>query len=204
MAVSEYYCCPHEPSQPRRADKRAQSRRSCRPLPHLGTKIPPGTRDFQMMKTSPCQAQEASPVSAGPPSDSDTWKHRAPTAAAPSPNTVRIGTGACFMCGWRGPPEEKNEKCKEVVHAHRTEVIASCSELLSLHCPRQLLLLALLPACAGSQLIMRQERSAYAEDTLRTVGLLVAAHQYSLQDMHRSTCTPTLLYPLHRGDSLTT
>ena len=45
---------------------------------------------------------------------------------------------------------------------HHTEVIASCSELLSLHCPQHPLLLALLPACAGSQVIMRQDFSAYA------------------------------------------
>ena len=79
-----------------------------------------------------------------------------------------------------------------MVHAHDTEVIASRSELLSLHCPRHLLLLALLPACAGSQVIMRQDCSAYAEEPLRTVGLLEAAHQYSLQDVCPSTGTPIL------------
>ena len=84
------------------------------------------------------------------------------------------------------------QKRREVVHAHRTEVIASRSELLSLHCPRHLLLLALLPACAGSQVIMRQDCSAYAEEPLRTVGLLEAAHQYSLQDVCPSTGTPIL------------
>jgi hypothetical protein len=83
-----------------------------------------------------------------------------------------------------------NAKCKEVEHAHHTEVIASCSELLSLHCPRHPLLLALLPACAGSQVIMRQDFSAYAVEPLRTVGLLEAAHQYSLQDMRGSARTP--------------
>ena len=67
---------------------------------------------------------------------------------------------------------------------------ASRSELLSLHCPRHLLLLALLPACAGLQVIMRQDCSAYAEEPLRTEGLLEAAHQYSLQDMCGSACTP--------------
>ncbi len=67
---------------------------------------------------------------------------------------------------------------------------ASRSELLSLHCPRRLLLLALLPACAGSQVIMRQDFSAYAVEPLRTVGLLEAAHQYSLQDMRGSARTP--------------
>ena len=85
-----------------------------------------------------------------------------------------------------------NAKCKEVEHAHHTEVIASCSELLSLHCPRHPLLLALLPACAGSQVIMRQDCSAYAEEPLRTVGLLEAAHQYSLQDMCGSASIPIL------------
>ena len=81
---------------------------------------------------------------------------------------------------------------QEVVHAHDTEVIASRSELLSQHCPRHPLLLALLPACAGSQVIMRQDCSAYAEEPLRTVGLLEAAHQYSLQDVCPSTGTPIL------------
>ena len=79
-----------------------------------------------------------------------------------------------------------------MVHAHDTEVIASRSELLSLHCPRHLLLLALLPACAGSRVIMRQDCSAYAKEPLRTVGLLEAAHQYSLQDVCPSTGTPIL------------
>jgi len=37
---------------------------------------------------------------------------------------------------------------------------------------------------------MRQDCSAYAEGPLRTVGLLEAAHQYSLQDMCRSASTP--------------
>ena len=58
------------------------------------------------------------------------------------------------------------------------------------HCPRHPFLLALLPACAGSQVIMRQDCSAYAEEPLRTVGLLEAAHQYSLQDLCGSACTP--------------
>ena len=82
------------------------------------------------------------------------------------------------------------KKRREVIHASHTEVIASCSELLSLHCPRHPLLLALLPACADAQVIMRQDCSAYAEEPLRTVGLLEAAHQYSLQDMCPSTGTP--------------
>jgi hypothetical protein len=37
---------------------------------------------------------------------------------------------------------------------------------------------------------MRQDCSAYAEEPLRTAGLLEAAHQYSLQDMCGSTGTP--------------
>ena len=99
--------------------------------------------------------------------------------------------GYCFELPQRGRQEER----REVVHAHHTEVIASRSELLSLHCPRHPLLLALLPACAGSRIIMRQDCSAYAEEPLRTVGLLEAAHQYSLQDMcgSASTPVPTLL-----------
>ena len=84
-----------------------------------------------------------------------------------------------------------SQKRREVVHAHRTEVIASRSELLSLHCPRHLLLLALLPACAVSQVIMRQDCSAYAKEPLRTVGLLEAAHQYRVQDIRGSVDTPT-------------
>ena len=59
--------------------------------------------------------------------------------------------------------------------ARRTEVIAYRSELLSLHCPRQPLLLGLLQARALSQVIMCQDCSAYAEERLRTVGLLEAA-----------------------------
>ena len=97
-----------------------------------------------------------------------------------------------------------SQKCRVVVLAHHTEVIASRSELLSLHCPRQPLLLALLPACAGSQFIMRQDCSAYAAEPLRTAGLLEAAHQYSLQDMCGSACSPSPLYSLFRRDSLRT
>ena len=82
------------------------------------------------------------------------------------------------------------KKRREVVRARHAEVIASRSELLSLHCPRHLLFLALLPACDSSQVIMRQDCSAYAEEPLRTVGLLEAAHQYSVQDMHGSAGTP--------------
>ena len=81
-------------------------------------------------------------------------------------------------------------KRREVVRAHRTEVIAFRSELLSLHCPRHPLLHALLPACADPQVFTRQDCPAYAGEPLHTVGLLEAAHQYSLQDMSRSTRTP--------------
>ena len=83
------------------------------------------------------------------------------------------------------------------MHAHHTEVIASRSELLSLHCPRHLLLLALLPACADSQVIMRQETSAYAEEPLRTVGLLDRgsssvqfARRVQVCKHSRPTCAP--------------
>jgi len=86
--------------------------------------------------------------------------------------------------------EVPQQKCREVVHAHHTEVIASRSELLSPHYLRHLLLLALLPACAGSQVITRQDCPAYAGEPLRTAGLLEAAHQYSLQDLCGSTGTP--------------
>jgi hypothetical protein len=82
------------------------------------------------------------------------------------------------------------ENRREVERAHHTEVIAFCSELLSLHCPRHPLLHALLPACADSQVFTRQDCPAYAGEPLHTVGLLEAAHQYSLQDMGRSTRTP--------------
>ena len=99
---------------------------------------------------------------------------------------------------------EQETKRREVGHARHPEVIASRSELLSLHCPRQPLLLALLPACAGSQFIMRQDCSAYAAEPLRTAGLLEAAHQYSLQDMCGSACSPSPLYSLLRRDSLRT
>ena len=79
---------------------------------------------------------------------------------------------------------------REVVRARHTEVIAFRSELLSLHCPRHPLLHALLPACAYPQVFTRQDCPAYAGEPLHTVGLLEAAHQYSLQDMGRSTRTP--------------
>ena len=61
-------------------------------------------------------------------------------------------------------------------------------------------MLALLPACAGPQLMIRQECSAYAKDTLRAEGLLEAAHQYSLQDMTRSTSISNTQYWLLRRD----
>ena len=77
-----------------------------------------------------------------------------------------------------------------MVRAHHTEVIAFRSELLSLHCPRHPLLHALLPACADPQVFTRQDCPAYAGEPLHTVGLLEAAHQYSLQDMCGSTRTP--------------
>ena len=78
----------------------------------------------------------------------------------------------------------------DVAPTRRAEVIASHSELLSLHCPRHPLLHALLPACADPQVFTRQDCPAYAREPLHTVGLLEAAHQYSLQDMGRSTRTP--------------
>ena len=94
--------------------------------------------------------------------------------------------GFCFPRGCA----ELLAKRKGVAPTHRAEVIASCSELLSLHCPRHPLLLALLPACAVSQVIMRQDCSAYAEEPLRTEGLLEAAHQYSVQDIRGPESTP--------------
>ena len=105
-------------------------------------------------------------------------------------------TQMCKVC--------QNPKRREVVHAHRTGVFASRSELLSLHCPRHLLFLALLPACDGSQVIMRQDCSAYAAEPLRTAGLLEAAHQYSLQDVRGSARTPSPLNSLLRRDSFKT
>ena len=85
-------------------------------------------------------------------------------------------------------PRQQNRR--EVVRARHTEVIAFRSELLSLHCPRHPLLHALLPACADPQVFTRQDCPAYAGEPLHTAGLQEAAHQYSLQDMGRSTRTP--------------
>ena len=96
---------------------------------------------------------------------------------------------------------DKQEKCRGVAHTHHSEVCASCSELLSLHCPRHPLLPALLPALAGSRVIMRQDCSAYAEEPLHTVGLLEAAHQYGLQGVHGSAYIPTPLHSLVRRGS---
>ena len=94
---------------------------------------------------------------------------------------------SCGLCTARRVLAQRNTtSCNKrgvVVRARHTEVTASRSELWSLHCPRHLLFLALLPACDGSQVIMRQDCSAYAAEPLRTAGLLEAAHQYSLQDM---------------------
>ena len=97
-------------------------------------------------------------------------------------------------------------KCEEVVHAHQhqPDVIASHSELLCSHCPGHLLLFALLPACADSQVSMHHDCSAYAVEPLRSEGLLEAAHQHSLQDMCRSTRTSILHYSLFRSGSLRT
>ena len=81
--------------------------------------------------------------------------------------------------------------CNDLCAVSGCNTHASRSELLSLHCPRHLLLLALLPACAVSQVIMRQDCSAYAKEPLRTVGLLEAAHQYRVQDIRESVVTPT-------------
>ena len=97
--------------------------------------------------------------------------------------------------------EGRQTKRREVVRARHAGVIASRSELLSLHCPRHLLFLALLPACDNSQVIMRQDCSAYAAEPLRTAGLLEAAHQYSLQDMRVSAHIPSPLNSLLRRGS---
>ena len=87
-----------------------------------------------------------------------------------------------------------NHKTKrvELCELHTAEVIACHSGLLSPHCRQRLVLLALLPACADSQVIMRQDCSAYAAEPLRTAGLLETANQYSRQDMCGSACTPIL------------
>ena len=95
-------------------------------------------------------------------------------------------------------------KCRTVIQAHHTEVITSCSELLSLHCLRHQLLVALLPALPDLLVIMRQDCTAYAVEPLHTVGLLEAAHQYSLQDVRGSTSTAVPPCALQRRVSLTT
>jgi hypothetical protein len=93
-----------------------------------------------------------------------------------------------------------------VIQAHHAEVIAPCSELLSLHCLRHQLLVALLPAFPDLLVIMRQDCTAYVREPLHTVGLrlLGAAHQYSLQDVRRSTSTAVPPCALQRRVSLTT
>ena len=101
-------------------------------------------------------------------------------------------------------PTHTKPKCRTVIQAHHTGVIASCSELLSLHCLRHQLLVALLPALPDLLVIMRQDCTAYAVEPLHTVGLLEAAHQYSLQDVHGSTSAPIPPYALQRRVSLTT
>ena len=98
-------------------------------------------------------------------------------------------------------PNGNQTKCRTVIQAHHTEVIASCSELLSLHCLRHQLFLALLPALGDLLVIMRQDCSAYAEEPLRTVGLLEAAHQYSLQDVHDLQAFPSHHTP-YKGESV--
>ena len=100
--------------------------------------------------------------------------------------------------------QNTTRKCRTVIQAHHTEVITSCSELLSLHCLRHQLLVALLPALPDLLVIMRQDCTAYAVEPLHTVGLLEAAHQYSLQDVHGSTSTPIPPCALQRRVSLTT
>ena len=96
------------------------------------------------------------------------------------------------------------QKCRTVIQAHHTGVIAPCSEPLSLHCLRHQLLVALLPALPDLLVIMRQDCTAYAVEPLHTVGLLEAAHQYSLQDVHGSTSTPVPPCALQRRVSLAT
>ena len=49
---------------------------------------------------------------------------------------------------------DNNAHAFKVVRDHRTEVSAFPYELLSMHCPRHLLLLALLPASADLQVVM--------------------------------------------------
>ena len=71
-----------------------------------------------------------------------------------------------------------------------TAVIAFRSDLFSLHYPRHPLLLALLPTCASTQVFRRQVCRAYVLETLRTMDLQGASHQYELQDVHELTNIP--------------
>jgi len=96
------------------------------------------------------------------------------------------------------------QKCRTVIQAHHTGVIAPCSEPLSLHCLRHQLLVALLPALSDLLVIMHQDCTAHAMEPSHTVGLLEAAHQYSLQDLNGFTSTPIPPYTLQRQVSLTT
>ena len=105
------------------------------------------------------------------------------------------------LSSWPSCTIEVHAKCYEVVSTHWSEGIPFCSELLSLHCPRELLFLALLPACGGAQLMIRQEFSAYAKDPLQAEGLLEAAHQYSPKAITRSVNTPSQQIPLSRDYS---
>ena len=67
-------------------------------------------------------------------------------------------------------------KCREVVHAHQTNVSAAHLELVCLHCSAgHQLLFALLRACTDSQAVIRHLCSAYAGESLRTEGLIEAA-----------------------------
>ena len=105
------------------------------------------------------------------------------------------------LSSWPSCTIEVHAKCYEVVSTHWSEGIPFCSELLSLHCPRELLFLALLPACGGAQLMIRQEFSAYAKDPLQAEGLLEAAHQYSPKAIIRSATIPTSQIFLSRNAS---
>ena len=73
--------------------------------------------------------------------------------------------------------------------------LQACSELLSLHCPQHQLLLALLPACASSQVFNCQGITAYAMETLQTTCLNGVSHQHAMQDVASSA---TLHHPAPR------